>query len=161
MKANRRTHPLRLAAILCAAALLAGNASPGIKNMAVVASAGSKLQDVPLAELAKLCKGTQKTWADGRNFTLVIKDPESPEMHVAVTKLFGVAASEVKSIVAKLNETRAVVRIVDSDDDLLRTVEAMPGALGILDVYAINSTVKVLRVDGKLPFDVGYALKGN
>jgi hypothetical protein len=54
-----------------------------------------------------------------------------------------------------------VVRIVESDEDLLRAVEATPGALGILDVYAINSTVKVLRVDGKLPFDVGYALKGS
>jgi hypothetical protein len=147
--------------MFCAAALLAGNAAPGIKNMAVVAPASSKLQDVPLVELAKLCKGTQKTWADGRSFTLVMKDPESPELHVAVQKLFGVSASELKSSIAKLNETRTVVRIVESDDDLLRAVEATPGAVGILDVYAINSTVKVLRVDGKLPFDAGYALKGN
>jgi hypothetical protein len=150
-----------MAAVLYAGTLLAGSAAPAIKNMAVVASAGSKLQDVPLAELAKLCKGTQKMWADGRNFTLVMKDPESPDLHVAVQKLFGMPASEVKSVIAKLNETRAVVRIVGSDEDLLRTVEATPGAVGILDVYAINSAVKVLRVDGKLPFDVGYALKGN
>jgi hypothetical protein len=52
------------------------------------------------------------------------------------------------------------VKIVDSEADLLRTVEATPGAVGIVDVYSINSSVKVLRVDGKLPFDVGYALKG-
>lgn len=161
MKAHLRGNALRLGALFCVAALFAGNAAPGIKNMAVVASAGSKLQDVPLAELAKLCKGTQKTWADGRSFTLVMKDPESPDLHVAVQKLFGVAASEVKNSIARLNETRTAVRIVESDDDLLRTVEATPGAVGILDVYAINSTVKVLRVDGKLPFDVGYALKGN
>ena len=161
MKANRGRNALRLAALLCAAAFLAGEAAPGIKNMAVVAAAGSKLQDVPLAELAKLCKGTQRAWADGRNFTLVIKDPESPDLHVAVQKLFGVAVGEVKGSIAKLNETRAVVRIVESDDDLLRTVEATPGAVGILDVYAINSSVKVLRVDGKLPFDAGYPLKGN
>jgi hypothetical protein len=161
MKVNLRGNALRLGVMFCAAALLAGNAAPGIKNMAVVAPAGSKLQDVPLAELAKLCKGTQKTWADGRSFTLVMKDPESPDLHVAVQKLFGVSASELKSSIAKLNETRTVVRIVESDDDLLRAVEATPGAVGILDVYAINSTVKVLRVDGKLPFDAGYALKGN
>lgn len=161
MKVNLRGSTLRWGGLFCAAALLAGIAAPGIKNMAVVTSAGSKLQDVPLAELAKLCKGTQKTWADGRSFTLVMKDPESPDMHVAVQKLFGVAASEVKNSIARLNETRTVVRIVESDDDLLRTVEATPGAVGILDVYAINSTVKVLRVDGKLPFDMGYALKGN
>ena len=152
---------MRIAAMLCVGALLAGSAAPAIKNMAVIASAGSKLQDVPLAELGKLCKGTQKTWADGRNFTLVMKDPESPEMHVAVQKLFGVPASEVKTAIAKLNETRTVVRVVESDEDLLRTVEATPGAVGVLDVYAINSAVKVLRVDGKLPFDTGYALKGN
>jgi hypothetical protein len=150
-----------MTALLWAGALLALNVAPAVKNMAVVASAGSRLQDVPLTELAKLCKGTQKTWADGKSFTLVMKDPESPDMHVAVQKLFGVPASEIKSAIAKLNETRPVVRVVESDDDLLRTVEATPGAVGILDVYAINSTVKVLRVDGKLPFDVGYALKGN
>ena len=161
MKARRSGDGLRMATLLCAGALLSVSAAPAVKNMAVVASAGSKLQDVPLAELAKLCKGTQKTWADGKSFTLVMKDPESADMHVAVQKLFGVPGSEVKSAIAKLNETRAVVRIVESDDDLLRTVEATPGAVGILDVYAINSTVKVLRVDGKLPFDVGYALKGN
>jgi len=44
---------------------------------------------------------------------------------------------------------------------LLRAVDTTPGAVGIVDVYSINSSVKVLRVDGKLPFDIGYALKGN
>jgi len=161
MNAKRWGDGLRMAALLCAGALLAVNAAPAVKNMAVVAAAGSKLQDVPLMELAKLCKGAQKAWADGRSFTLVMKDPESPDMHVAVQKLFGVPASDVKSAIAKLNETRVVVRVVENDEELLRTVEAMPGAVGILDVYAINSAVKVLRVDGKLPFDVGYALKGN
>jgi ABC-type phosphate transport system substrate-binding protein len=151
----------RIAVMLCMGALLVGSAAGAIKNMAVIASAGSKLQDVPLAELAKLCKGAQKTWADGRNFTLVMKDPESPDMHVAVQKLFGLPGGEVKNAIAKLNEARTVVRVVESDEDLLRTVEATPGAVGILDVYAINSAVKVLRIDGKLPFDVGYALKGN
>ena len=63
-----------------------------------------------------------------------MRDPESPDLRVAVQKLFGVPAGEVKSAIAKLNETRAVVHIVESDEDLLRAVEATPGALGILDV---------------------------
>jgi ABC-type phosphate transport system substrate-binding protein len=82
-------------------------------------------------------------------------------MHAALTKLFGGGTVEAKAAIAKLNETRQAVRIVDSDDELLRTVDSTPGAIGIVDVYAINSSVKVLRIDGKLPFDVGYALKGN
>jgi hypothetical protein len=31
--------------------------------------------------------------------------------------------------------------------------------VGLVDVYTINSSVRVLHIDGKLPFDVGYALK--
>jgi len=66
--------------------------------------------DIPLADLAKLCKGTQKIWPDGKNFTLVIKDPESPEMKVAIQKLFGACPNEVKAMIAKLNELRQVVK---------------------------------------------------
>jgi hypothetical protein len=141
--------------------MLGGLSVAAVKNMAVVISAGSKLSDVPLADLAKLCKGVQKAWPDGKNFTLVIKNPESPEMHAAVQKLFGDASGDFKAAIAKLNESRLTVKIVGSDEDLLHMVESTPGAVGILDVYSINSSVKVLRVDGKLPFDAGYALKGN
>lgn len=160
MKVNARGPSLRMAAALSLAVLLAIPASPAMKNMAVVVSAGSKLADVPLADLAKLCKGTQKAWPDGKSFVLVIKDPEAPEMHVVVQKVLGVTG-DVKAAVAKLNESRQVIKIVENDEALLHTVEATPGAVGIVDVYAINSSVKVLRIDGKLPFDVGYVLKGN
>ncbi|HKW32111.1 MAG TPA: hypothetical protein VJN92_03835 [Candidatus Acidoferrum sp.] len=161
MKPNQILKRSRTAAVLCCVLLLAGLGIAGIKNMAVVVSAGSKLTDVPLADLTKLCKGTQKAWSDGKNFTLVMKDPDSPEMRYAAQKLFGAAPGEAKAMIAKLNESRLTVKIVENDEDLLRTVGATPGAAGIIDVYAINSSVKVLRVDGKLPFDLGYALKGN
>ncbi len=144
------------ALILPALLLLAG-----IKNWALVTSSGNKLQEVSLAELVKFCKGTRRTWSDGRNFTLVMHDPESPEMRLPIQKLFGVAPSEMKPLIAKLNESRPVLRIVESDEELLRVVEATPGSVGLVDIYTINSAVKVLRVDGKLPFDAGYALKGN
>ncbi len=148
-----------LAALACV--LLCATAVPAIKNMAVVVSAGSKLTDVPFTDLLKYCKGTSKSWPDGKNFVLVIKNPDSPEMRTAMQKLFGSAGADPKTAIAKLNESRQIVKVVDSDEDLLRTVEATPGAIGIVDVYSINSSVKVLRVDGKLPFDVGYALRGN
>ena len=88
-------------------------------------------------------------------------DPGAPELHPAIQKLFGMAPADLKAALGKLNETRTLIKIVDNEADLLRTVEETPGAVGIVDVYSINSAVKVLRVDGKLPFDVGYALKGN
>jgi ABC-type phosphate transport system substrate-binding protein len=114
-----------------------------------------------MADLVKLCKGAQKAWPDGREFVLVIKSPDDPEMRIAIQKLFGSSAGDFKTFLAKLNETRQVVKIVDTDDSVMQTVASTPGAIGLVDVYSINSSVKVLRVDGKLPFDVGYVLKGN
>jgi len=161
MKRKALSDVVWLLVVLCLAAALSAPAVPAVKNMAVIAAAGSKLVDVPLTDLVKLCKGTQKTWPDGKNFVLVIKDPGSIEMKVAAQKLFGASGMDAKAVISKVNEGRETVKIVGSDEDLLRTVGATPGAVGIIDVYAINSSVKVLRVDGKLPFDVGYALKGN
>jgi ABC-type phosphate transport system substrate-binding protein len=132
-----------------------------VKNMSVVIAATSKVNDVSLADLTKFCKGTAKAWPDGRNFSIIIKNPDSPEMRGILLKLFGASGGDAKAAIAKLNETRTVVKVVDGDDDLLKAVESTPGAIGVVDVYSINSSVKVLRVDGKLPFDVGYALKGN
>jgi hypothetical protein len=161
MNVNRWSSKLRVAALVSAAGVLLFPSMAAIKNMAVVVAAGSKLQDVPLAELAKLCKGTQKTWPDGRSFTLIMKDPEAPEMRIVAQKLFGMPPADLKAAIPKWNESRQLVKIVESDDDLLHSVEITPGSVGILDVYAINSSVKVLRIDGKLPFDVGYAFKSN
>ncbi len=152
---------LRACAVLLVLAICAASTLAAIKNMALVTAASSKLADVPLADLVKYCKGTTKAWPDGRSFAIIIKNPDAPEMRGVLMKLFGAAGGDAKAAIAKLNETRTVVKIVDGDDELLKAVEGTPGAIGIVDVYSINSSVKVLRVDGKLPFDVGYALKGN
>src|SRR5579862_546072 len=89
--------------------------SPAIKNIAVVMSSGTKMEDVQLSELVKLCKGVQKTWIEGKSFTLVMTDPASPEMHAAVQKLFNMTPMDLKTALPKLNESRVLVKIVDSD----------------------------------------------
>ena len=160
MKAQSHTYRFAACGVLLSCLVLVVSVSyPAIKNMAVVVAADSNLPDLTMAEFTKLCKGTQKSWPDGRTFTLVLKDPTSPEMHVAVQKLFGAAPADAKTAIAKINEVRPLIKIVANDEDVFRTVTTTPGAVGLVDVYSINSAVKVLHIDGKLPFDVGYALK--
>jgi len=161
MQAKLSAKLLRVLAVFCFTALFAVTALPVVKNMAIVASAGSKLNDLPMADLVKYCKGTTKAWPDGKNFMIVMRNPDAPEMHGVLLKLFGATPAESRAAIAKLNEARPTVKIVESDEELLKIVQATPGAIGVVDVYSINSSVKVLRIDGKLPFDVGYPLKGN
>lgn len=160
MKVQSHIYRFAACALVLSVLVLLGSVSyPAIKNMAVVVAADSKLPDLTLVEFTRLCKGAQKSWPDGRSFTLVLKDPTSPEMHVAVQKLLGVSPADAKTAIAKINEARPLIKIVESDEDVFRTVTTTPGAVGLVDVYTINSAVKVLHIDGKLPFDVGYALK--
>jgi hypothetical protein len=37
----------------------------------------------------------------------------------------------------------------------------MTGAVGVVDVYSINSSVVVMKIAGKLPMEPGYLLHGN
>lgn len=150
-----------LALFLGVAVLLSVPLSASVKKWAVIVPGGSKLEDVSFAEIAKLCRGEKQFWPGGQAFTLVMLAPEAPEMRDPVRKLFGVSSTEIKPLVVKLNGTRPFIKIVDHDEDVLRAVNATPGTLGIVDVYAIDSSVKVLRIDGRLPFDPGYALKAN
>jgi ribosomal protein L23 len=160
MKAQSGIYRFAACALVFSCLLLVVSVSyPAMKNMAVVVAADSNLPDLTMAEFTKLCKGAQKSWPDGRSFTLVLRDPTSPEMHVAVQKLFGVSPADVRTAIAKINEVRPLIKIVGSDEDVFRTVTTTPGAVGLVDVYSINSAIKVLHIDGKLPFDVGYAFK--
>jgi hypothetical protein len=158
---DRNLRRIALASMVGLLLIFAAPLFSATKNWALVVPPGSKLVDLSLADLVKFCNGKTKAWPDGKNFTIVMHNPESPDMHGVVQKLFGASPDEAKALVTKLNEGHVVVKVVDSDEDLMRTVGATPGAIGVIDVYAINSSVKVLRLDGKLPFDPGYGLKGN
>ncbi len=134
------------------------------KNLALITPASGKVDSVTLTDLAKLAKGAAKTWPDGRNFSLVLKDPDSDDMRVVLQKLFGISSAELRQLAAKLNDARpgsAYIRFVSSDAEVLQRVQSTPGAVGLVDVYAITSAVKVIRVDGKLPFDSGYVFRAN
>jgi hypothetical protein len=50
-----------------------------------------------------------------------------------------------------------VIVLADSDAAAIKMVESTPGAIGLVDVHAISGTqVRVVKVDGKLPMELGY-----
>ena len=57
-------------------------------------------------------------------------------------------------------ERKDRILIVGSDDAVIRAVETIPGAVGIVDVYSITSGVTVVKIDGKMPLEPGYVLHG-
>jgi hypothetical protein len=63
------------------------------------------------------------------------------------------SAADWKAFVAAHREG---IVFVDSDADVLRTVQSEPGAVGLIEVHSIDNRVNVVHVDGKLPMEFGY-----
>jgi ABC-type phosphate transport system substrate-binding protein len=68
-------------------------------------------------------------------------------------RLIKVNAAEWKALVAAHKDS---ILIEDSDAGVLKRVQSTPGAIGVVDVRSVDSTIKVVRVDGKLPMESGY-----
>jgi hypothetical protein len=134
------------------------------KDVALIANKGSAVTAVTMADLVKLCKAQTSRWPDGKAVTLIVRDPASAEMKMVLEKLYSMTPSAVNELIANANHERGAhpaIIVVSSDDDLVHKVAATPGAVGLVDVYAINSSVDVMKVAGKLPFEPGYPLHGN
>src|SRR5512142_142808 len=139
--------------------LIAGlAASCEAKQLAVIVDKTNNTGGLSNTDLAKVFKFDSHRWPDGRPIILILRDPSTPEMKTAIEKLYHMLADQFKALLAAHSSG---VIIVHSETELLKSVEAIPGAVGLVDVYSINSRVNVLKVDGKLPLEQGYFLQGN
>lgn len=134
------------------------------KDIALITNKASSVTSVTLAELVKLCKAQTNRWPDGKSVTLIVRDPASPEMKMVVERIYSMTPEATSELIATANHGRMnhpAIVVVSSDDELVRKVASTPGAVGLVDVYAINSSVDVMKIGGKVPFEPGYPLHGN
>jgi len=134
------------------------------RDLALVSNKSNSVSAIALPDLVKVCKAETSRWPDGKSVTVVLRAPSSPEMKVVLEKVYGMSQSEVAGLIVTSNQvhpSHPPFLVVTSDDDLVNKVASIPGAVGIVDVYSINSSVAVVKVAGKLPLEPGYLLHGN
>jgi hypothetical protein len=144
--------------------LAAGVSLAAARDLALVSNKANSVSSITVPDLVKVSKGQTNRWPDGKSVTLIMRSPSTPEMKLFLEKVYELPESQVKAIIASANHGRMghpALMIVDSDEDLVNKVASIPGAIGIVDVYAINSSVAVVKLAGKLPLEPGYLLHGN
>ena len=120
--------------------------------MAVVVNKDNNVGGISSAHLTKIFRLEVKKWHDDKDVILVLHKNSSGEMST-LERLNKMSYSELKSFIAA---HQGSITLVDSDEDVLKVVETMPGAVGLVDVRSINDQINVVRVDGKLPMEDGY-----
>ncbi len=121
-------------------------------HTAVVVNKENAVENVTSAHLAKIVRGEIKKWPDGKNIVLILHKDSASEAET-LERLNKMSAPEWKAFVAAHKES---ILLVDTDADVLKMVEAEPGAIGLIEVHSVDNTVNVVHVDGKLPLEFGY-----
>src|ERR1700722_8595632 len=143
--------------------LLSGSLAAA-RDIALISNKTNSVTAIAVPDLVKVCKAQTAHWPDGKPVIFVMRSPSAPEMKTVLEKVYGMSESELNSLIVTSNHGRPAhpaILIATSDEELVNTVASTPGAVGVVDVYSINSSVAVIKVGGKLPLEPGYLLHGN
>jgi ABC-type phosphate transport system substrate-binding protein len=128
------------------------------RELAVVIDLGNTTTNLTAADLNKIINLKTHTWPDGKAVTIIMRDPATADMQLVLRRILNMTAEQAKTFIQA--HKNAIV-IADSDDAVLHFVAGNRGAIGIVDLYSLTKSVNVVKIDGKLPVELGYLLRGN
>jgi hypothetical protein len=163
--------PMRRRAVSCAAALALGvclvaamSIAPAAQtsDIAVVVHPDVSVDNLALAELRRILLGDREFWTSGVRVTLFIRAPIARERDVLVQDICQMTEAQFRQHwIAKLfrADATSAPKIVYSTQMTLDQVSRTPGALAFVEAPLAGKSVKVLKIDGRLPGQAGYRLK--
>ena len=128
------------------------------KQLAIVVDTTNTTTTVSAVDLIKIVNLKIHNWPDGKPVTIVMRDPGAPDMQLVLHRVLNMTSEQARTFV---QAHKSAIMIADSDEAILRFVSSNPGAIGIVDLYSLTKDVNVLKIDGKLPVEQGYLLRGN
>ena len=128
------------------------------KQLAIVTDTANTTTNVSSVDLIKIVNLKIRNWPDGKPVTIIMRDPAASDMQLVLHRVFNMTSEQARAFV---QAHKSAIMVADSDDALLRFVSSNPGAIGIVDLYSLTKDVNVLKIDGKLPVEQGYLLRGN
>lgn len=131
-------------------------------SLAIVVNRSNPVEGVSVKELRKIFLGQRGQWPHGRRIAVVMMEPGKPERATMLREVFRMSEETYQDYLLKGLFTGDVFvspKILASPAVVRKFILNAPGAIGYLRVDDVDNTVKVLKVDGKLPDDKEYALQ--
>ena len=130
--------------------------------LAIVVNRSNPMTEITLADLRRVFRGQRTRWSNGRRVTLVMRDPGAPEREAILQKLYGLDETTYRRTFLQAvfsGETNDAPKTLASTNGVLRFVYNVPGAIGYVRARDVDASVKMLRIDGRLPGEPGYRLE--
>jgi ABC-type phosphate transport system substrate-binding protein len=128
------------------------------KQLAIVIDTANTTTNLSAADLNKIVNLKTHNWPDGKPVTIIMRDPAAPDMQLVLRRILNMTSEQARTFI---QAHKGAIVIADSDDAVLRFVSSIRGAIGVVDLYSLTKDVTVVKIDGKLPIEQGYLLRGD
>ncbi|HLK65281.1 MAG TPA: hypothetical protein VKU19_17700 [Bryobacteraceae bacterium] len=131
-------------------------------DIAVVVRPDTPADNLSFGEIRKLLLGDRQFWNSNLRVTLLIRAPATRERDVVLKTIYQMSESQFRQYwISKVfrAEASSGPKIVYSNEMATELVSAIPGSVAFVEATGVPKGLKVLKIDGKLPGDKGYALR--
>jgi phosphate transport system substrate-binding protein len=158
----------RRAILLLAAALLLGtpparlDAARPKESLAIIVNLANPVDNLSTAELRSIFLGERSHWPNGRRITLVMMEPGQPERDAVLREVCRMSESDFRRRILQGLFTGDVLvspKTLATPVGVRKFVFNVPGAIGYLRPEDVDQSVKVIRIDGRLPSAPDYSLR--
>jgi ABC-type phosphate transport system substrate-binding protein len=132
------------------------------QNLAIIINTSNPVDSLSLPELRKVFLGERSHWPNGRRITLVMMEPGQPERKTLIREVCQMSETDFRQHFLQglfTGEVFVSPKTLASPVGVRKFVFNVPGAIGYVRAADVDSSVKVLRVGGRLPDDKEYSLR--
>ncbi len=157
-----RASTLLFLLVLLAAGVTVPTLAQDAVAVAIVVHPETDVDNLTLDELKNIFRGDRQFWDDGRRVTLLVRAPVAEERRMILERIYEMDEDQFREYwIGKMfrAEVAAGPKLVYSADMARDLVTIIPGAITFVPVTEVSPETRVVRIDGLLPTDPGYALR--
>ena len=131
-------------------------------DVAIVVRPDLPVDNLTFSEVRKLFLGDRQYWTSNLRVTLLVRAPAARERDIVLRAIYEMSEAHFRQYwISKVfrAETATGPKVVYSNEMATDLVAVIPGAVAFVDSAKVPPSLKILRIDGKLPGDKSYPLR--
>jgi len=131
-------------------------------TLAIIVNQSNTIDDLSLKELRMVFLGERSHWPNGRRITLVMMDPGLSERKAVLRDVCHMSETEFSRHFLQglfTGEVFVSPKTLSTSMGVRKFVFNVPGAIGYLRASDVDSSVKVIKVNGHRPEEADYPLR--
>ena len=139
-----------------------GKQSTPEHNLAIIVNRSNPVENLSFIELRKIFLGERSHWPNGRRIAVAMMDSARPERRTILREVYRMTEGDYRDHFLKgvyAGDVFVAPKTLSSPAVVGKFVFNALGAIGYLRASDVDGSVKVVRIDGRLPNDLDYRLQ--